>query len=137
PLVRRVAGVEGVEHQLDATSLVLPVQLGIPVVVADQRSAANTVDLPRAEVVPRRVVRQVPGRPGAVAGAEALVVAVDDLTAAVDDVDAVVRFVPAAEAVRRPEDDPHPQLPRQLQDLLRGTPRGFPVVTAEIAEVHT
>jgi len=46
PLVRGVGGVERVEDEVDAATLVLTVELGVAVVVADQRTAANAVDCP-------------------------------------------------------------------------------------------
>ena len=48
-----VAGVEGVEHQIDAGVLVLAVELREAVVVTDERAAPNAVDLPDARVVAR------------------------------------------------------------------------------------
>ena len=65
PLRAHVAGVERVEDKLDAQLLVMAVQLGEAVVVADKRPATDPVDVPHAEVVAGAVVRQVARRPSA------------------------------------------------------------------------
>ncbi len=47
---REMAGVIGVEDELDAPALVLAVELRIAIVVADQRAAAKAADREDAEV---------------------------------------------------------------------------------------
>src|SRR5271166_5715598 len=80
------------EDELDAALFVLAVQLGITVVVADQRAAADTVDPPDTEMAARAVVSQITGSFTGIPGAEPLVVSLDDLTRVADDIQAVMRL---------------------------------------------
>ena len=66
---------EGMEDELDAALFVLAVQLGITVVVADQRAAADTVDPPGTEMAARAVVSQITGSFTGIPGAEPLSIA--------------------------------------------------------------
>lgn len=59
----RMTGVVGVKHQLDASAFVLAIDLGERVVVADQQSASNALQVEYSEVIARTVVQQVPGPP--------------------------------------------------------------------------
>ncbi len=74
-----MGSVEGVEDELDAVLLVLAVQLGVAVVIADQCAAVDAVDVPGAEVAARAVVREVTGSPVGVDGADPFVVSLDAL----------------------------------------------------------
>ena len=109
---RHVASVVGVKHELDTPAFVFSVQLRITVVVADQGTASNSSDGEHAEMAPWAVVGEVTPLAGPVAGAEHLVVTVEEFAPVGNDVEAVVRFVPPRESMRRPKDDPEPQLAR-------------------------
>jgi hypothetical protein len=65
-------------------------------------------------VVPWTVVGEIAALAGPVPGAEHLVVAVEEFPPSGDDVEAVVRLVSPRESMRRPEDNPEPQLTGQL-----------------------
>src|SRR5262249_42406646 len=114
-------------HELDTAPLVFAVELGVAVVVADQCAALNICYREHAEVVPWAVVGEIQILSGAVAGAEHLVVTVEEFASVGNNVEAVVRFVPARESMRRPKDDPEPQLTRQGKSLESALPEQTPI----------
>ena len=109
-LRRDVPGVERVEHQLDTERDVVPVQLREAVVVADQRPAADAVDVPGAEVAARAVMISIG------AAEEPFVIPSGDLAAVADHVQAVVRCADVAEPVRGPGHHPDTQVAGEFPD---------------------
>jgi len=107
---RDIAGVKRMKGDLNTLLLVVSIQLGISIVVADQHSTTNATNLEDARMVARGVVSEISRSFGTVARAEALVVAVDDVATIIDDVRAVVRFSPPRESMAGSENHPKLQL---------------------------
>ena len=128
--------VERHQHQLHAAPLVLPEQLRIPVVVADQQSAAHAVHVEGGEGAARAVVLEI-SIAAVGAGAEHLVVAVHDPPRRIDHVQRVVRPVGAGEAVVAADHHPQLQLGRQPRDRLHGAPHGVPVEPVAAVDFHS
>lgn len=95
-----MAGMVGVEHQLDAPAFVFAVQFRISIIVANQRTTPNALYSEDAKMTSGTIVGQIDGLSRAVSCAEHLVVAIDELTVIVDDVEAIVRLVQACQSVR-------------------------------------
>jgi hypothetical protein len=98
-LWRDLSGMERVEHYLDASAFVFPVQFWIAIIVADQRTASNAFDGEQGKVVTRAIMGEVARLARSVPGAKHFVVAIYELTLVVNDVEAVVRFVRAGQRV--------------------------------------
>jgi hypothetical protein len=81
------------KHELNPSALVFPVQLGISIIVANQRAAPEPANFKNAEVIAWTVVRQITGLAGFVSGTEHFVIAINKLPIVIDDIKAVVRLV--------------------------------------------
>jgi hypothetical protein len=113
-----IPGVVRVKHQLHTLLLVFTVQFWIPVVVADQHSAADASNGEDAAVISRCVVREVARLPRPIPRAESLVVAIEDLAAMVYDIYAVVRLPTTREGVAGTEEYPDSERSGKAHDLL-------------------
>jgi hypothetical protein len=122
-----MAGMVGVEHELDAPAFVGAIQFWIPIIVTNQRTTLHAPYSKNAEVVAWAIVDQIDGLASAVTSAEPLVVAIDEHAVIVDDVKAIVRLVPAGQAVRGAKDHPQAALPRQIEDPLRALVEQGPI----------
>lgn len=111
---------EAMEDQVHAVSLVLAVEFWIAVVVTDEHAATDTCEVPHAQMLARRVVREISGAAVGITGAEPLVIPIDDLTGTADDIDAVVRLGAPGQPMRRAEDHPHTELAGQRDHAVGG-----------------
>mgnify|MGYP002806175202 CR=1 FL=1 len=82
-----VGGVVGMKQQLNATVFLLTIEFIVAIVMTDQCTAANCLDIEYAKVTGGSVMDQITG------GAEHLVVAINDSAAIVDHIEAVMRLV--------------------------------------------
>lgn len=126
----------GMQHQLHATQQVLPVQLVVSKVVADQHTAAHTFHLKDREVRAGAVVRQVVVILAGATDGKQLVVTVNDRAVVINDVHAVVRLLLAAEPVRGADHHPDSELARELLDLERALDECRPVEAFEALKFH-
>ena len=126
-----VPQMERMEHQLHPTLLVLPVKFRIAVIVTDQHTALDPLDVEGGEMVARAVVFQI--EPFAVGSrtAEPLVISVHNFPPAVDDVETVVRLVPTAQWVGGAENHPQVELPGHCLYLFGALAQQIPVKTLE------
>jgi hypothetical protein len=106
------------KYQLDTLLPVFTVQLGIPVIVADENPAADASNGEDAEVIAGCVVGEVARLSRSISPAESLVVAINDLTPMVDDIYAAVRLPTTREGMAGAEQNPDSELARKLHDLL-------------------
>ena len=121
-----LALVERDQHQLHAALLVLPKQLRVAKVVADQQAAFDPPRRKGDELGTRAVVFQVATvvtRPGA----EELVVSGLDTSLVVDDVEGIVRLVLPSQRVIAPENDVDTQLRCQLPHLRHALAHQIPI----------
>jgi hypothetical protein len=81
------------KHELNPSALVFPIQFGIPIIVANQRTATNPINFKNAEMISGAVMSQVTSLPGFVSGTEHFVIAIDKLPIIIDDIETVVRLV--------------------------------------------
>ena len=126
-----VPQMERVEHQLHPPLFVLPIELRIAIIVTDQHTALDPLDVEGGEMVARTVVFQI--EPFAVGSrtAEPLVVSVHNFSPAVDDVETVVRLVPTAQWVGGAENHPQVELPGHYLYLFGALAQQLPGKTLE------
>ena len=135
PLWGGMGGVERAEHQFDSQALVGPVEFGVAIVVADERPAADPVDVPDTEVVAGAVVVQVTYSPLGTARTEPLVVSFDQPPGIVNHVQAVMRSVRSGEPVSRAEHDPEAQMAGLIGHLCCGVSEAVPIEVIEAVEI--
>jgi hypothetical protein len=82
-----------VKHELYPSALVFPIQLGISIIVANQRTASNPANFKNAKVVSGTKMSQVASLLGFVSGTEHFVIAINKLPNIIDNIEAVVRLV--------------------------------------------
>ena len=130
--------VKRLEDDVDVAAFVLAIQFRKPIVVANQDATVNSFDSKRHKPVAGRVMAQVQSRPPAVAaGAKAFIVTVHNLAARVDDVNRVVRLMPAAQTMRRTEQDPNLILLGGSLDLMRRLDQSIPIQRSDVRNIHS
>ena len=105
----------GMKNQIDASLFVFTIEFRISVLMANQCTTSNAIQIENGKMISRAVMREIADLAIVVSSAEHFVVSVDEFSVVINDVKTVVRLVASHETMRRPEDKPELKFSRQIE----------------------